>query len=263
MGIDLDFIKGSGPKIFNPIKDRSDILRLKVPDPQASVPATLAALKFLSKHELLKSRALIGFAGAPFTLSSYILEGESSDKLHVAKVWMYQNKSAWHELQEKLTEYISNYLIAQAEAGADILQLFDSWLGYLSPSDYAEFVEPYLMKIFNKIRSATTVPIIFFATGCSSLFSQFKDLPIDVLGVDWRMSLSDAAKITDNKFVLQGNLDPLTLFAPSEKIEAEVKKIMAQSKNLKGHIFNLGHGIIPKTPLAAPELVLRAIRDYK
>lgn len=261
MGIELDFVKGSGPKIFNPIKSKACVDKLIIPDPHKAVPATLEAISSLKKHELLENKALFGFCGAPFTLSAYMLEGGGSSKLHVTKKWIYQEEKAFHNLQEKLVEYLSQYLVSQAEAGADILQVFDSWLGFLGPSDYKQYVEPYLFKLFEKVKSQTNVPLVFFATGVSSLFPKFTNLNIDVLGVDWRLSVEEARELTQDKFILQGNLDPLHLFAGEEKLNSELDIILNQNIDHSKYIFNLGHGIIPKTPIDSITQVLDKVHS--
>lgn len=261
MGIELDFVKGSGPQIFNPLKTKEDVDKLIIPDPYKSVPATLKAISNLRKHELLNNKALFGFAGAPFTLSAYMIEGGGSSKLHLTKKWMYSNKKAFMELQEKLVEYLSQYLIAQAEAGADILQIFDSWLGFLGQSDYEEYVEEHLVSLISKVRAGTDKPIVFFATGVSALFPKFKNLDIQVLGVDWRLNIETAKQMTDSKFILQGNLDPLHLFASQEKLESEVKNVLESVSDFNSFIFNLGHGIIPETPVASISKVIDLVHS--
>ena len=260
IGIDFDFIKDEGPKVFNPIKSEREIEFLQEFD-LASVEPTLKAINLVSKEINPKNLPLIGFAGAPFTLSSYLIEAQSNPKLNLTKTFFYNYENAWHSLQEKLVAMVVEYLLAQVKAGASAVQIFDSWLGGLSPNQYSKYVHPYLKEIVRQLKAKTSVPIIFFATGISSLYSQIKTLEFDCIGVDWRIELDVANTLLDNKFVLQGNLDPLALFAPKENLKNEINSILDRSKYLKSFVFNLGHGILPKTPIENVEYAIEVIQN--
>jgi uroporphyrinogen decarboxylase len=264
MGAKLDFVAGGGPKIFNPVRTSDDVDALIVPETEANVGYTLEAIRMVVGQLKQSNTPLFGFAGAPFTLSSYLIEGESSSKLHNTKRFMWQQSEAWHRLQSKLADMLVSYLLAQAKAGVSALQLFDSWLGILGPSEYAEFVEPYIIDIIQRVKQECSLPFVFFATGCAGLFERFSHLGADVLGVDWRMTLPEAAKLSGGRVALQGNLDPTVLaFSSPEYLTKEVGRILTERKQLcdrgVGHVFNLGHGIIPETPISQVELVMKLL----
>jgi uroporphyrinogen decarboxylase len=266
MGAKLDFVAGGGPKIFNPVRSSEDVDALCVPEVEANVGYTLEAIRMVVASLEASATPLYGFAGAPFTLSSYLIEGESSNKLHHTKRFMWGQSEAWHRLQGKLADMLVAYLLAQAKAGVSALQVFDSWLGVLGPSEYAEFVEPYLLDIISRVKQECDLPFVFFATGCAGMFERFSHLGADVLGVDWRMTLLEAARITGGRVALQGNLDPTVLaFATPEYITRQVGRILTERKQLCeqgiGHVFNLGHGIIPETPVSHVELVMQLLRE--
>lgn len=261
-GVEFDFIKNEGPKVFNPIVEADDVNKLTGFDLEGSVSQTLKAISMVSKEIGKEGLPLLGFSGAPFTVSSYLIEAESNPKLNKTKVFMFNNKKAWSELQEKLVSALTEYLLAQVEAGASAIQIFDSWLGGLSPEQYVEYVEPYLAKLIDNVKSKCDVPVIFFATGVSSLYPELKRLNVDAMGVDWRISLIEADKLLDSKFTLQGNLDPLLLFSSKENIEKEVMRILEEGSKLKSFVFNLGHGILPKTPIENVKLVVDLVNNY-
>ena len=262
LGIEFDFLEGEGPKIFNPVKDINDVNRLAAFD-LGSVSSTLSAISSMSPALAKMDKPLIGFAGAPFTLSSYLIEAQSAPNLHKTKKFMFNQPEVWQQLQQKLVAMLTEYLLAQVKSGAAALQIFDSWLGGLSPQQYRLFVEPYLQELLANIRKETNVPIIFFATGVTGLFPEFSRLPVDVLGVDWRLSLIQAAKYSNNSYALQGNLDPLTLFGSKEYLLQEVQRILQEGREIPGYIFNLGHGILPATPLESVAAVVEAVKLVK
>lgn len=260
MGISLDFVEGEGPRIFNPVTSASDVARLVVPTPEENVGYTLEAITRCVAELTPRGIPVIGFSGAPFTLSAYLIEGTGTRGLHQVKRFMWQQPEAWHALQEKLTKLVAEYLVAQVGAGASALQLFDSWLGVLGPLEYEQFVAPHLARIVQQVKSQVAVPVVYFAPASTGLYPQIADLTVDVFGVDWRTSLSHAASLLGGRRALQGNLDPDLLFAPPELLEQRVRSILEERASLPGHVFNLGHGIQPNTPIESVERVLAVIR---
>jgi len=176
---------------------------------------------------------------------------------------MYREPAVWHALQEKLVPLVADYLVAQANVGAQALQLFDSWLGYLGPRAYEEFVAPYLDRIVADVKSRTSAPLVFFSTGTAGLYSRLGKLPVDAVGIDWRVTLPDAARLLGRPMPLQGNLDPQLLLGPWEPIERAAMDILDQGRDLPGHIFNLGHGILPPTPMENVEKLLTLVHAFK
>lgn len=248
MGLDLDFVKGEGPKVFTPIESPADVDALATPPAEEALHFTLDAIK-LTVNELAGKVPLIGFSGAPFTLASYAIEGGGAKNYIKAKSFMVSESAAWHRLMEKLVTTVSDYMIAQVHAGAAALQLFDSWAGVLASGDYREYVLPYNIAIVQNIRAAVDVPIIYFGTNLNGMLPTITEIPADVLGVDWHIPLDEAWNVFGDGFAVQGNLDPVLLFAPWEEIQRRVDDILARAAGKPGHIFNLGHGILPKTPV--------------
>jgi len=246
MGAPFEFAKGEGPVIHKPVTSRADIDALKVCDPHEGLKYVLDALKLIRK-ELDGKTPLIGFAGAPFTLASYLVEGGKSTHFVKTKQLMYREPEAWNALMGKLAEVVRLYLRAQVEAGAQCVQLFDSWVGQLGPEDYKEYVQPHVAHILKDLEK-TGVPVIHFGTGTSTILSLQKEAGGTVIGVDWRLPMDDARKMLGDGVALQGNLDPTTLFAPPSVFEARAKEVLRRAGKV-GHIFNLGHGILPETPV--------------
>jgi len=247
MGIPFDFVKGEGPNIERPVRSADDVRRLKLFDSRESLAHVLATIK-LVKHELDGHVPLIGFAGAPFTLASYAIEGGPSRNYAVTKALMYGEPRVWHQLCELFASTVSAYLLAQIEAGADAVQLFDSWVGALCVRDYREFVLPHSKKIIETVKESG-VPVIHFGTGTSTLLEAMADAGSDIIGVDWRIPLDDAwTRIGKNRGI-QGNLDPTLLLGPVERMLDGADEILRRAGNRPGHIFNLGHGILPETPV--------------
>jgi len=261
MGIPFDFIKGEGPVIHKPIQDTGDIQALRTFESRESLAHVLETIKILSQE--LKDRIpLIGFAGAPFTLASYAIEGGPSKNYEQTKTLMYTDPSAWHQLAQFLAQSISDYLIAQIEAGVQAVQLFDSWIGALSPSDYKEFALPYSQHILQAV-SNTGVPALHFGTGTSTLLSVMAQAGGDVLGVDWRLPLDEAWTRIGPNHAIQGNLDPTLLLGPVERIQAGAKDVLDRAAGRPGHIFNLGHGILPTTPVEHVQELARFVHQYQ
>ncbi len=255
MGANLEFKKGEGPVIDNPVRSAADVAKLRLPPPSENTPYTLNAIRLVVK-ELAEKTPLIGFSGAPFTLSCYLIEGQSPGDLQRTKAMMVGDAATWHALQEKLVTLCVEYLVAQVEAGCKALQVFDSWLGYLGPREYAQFVEPYLSRVISEVRARVDVPVVFFATGVAGLFPQLSKLDAHAFGVDWRISLTQAHKLLGRNATLQGNLDPQLLAGPWEYIERSAREILAEGAEIPAHVFNLGHGVLPHTP---PENVQRLV----
>jgi uroporphyrinogen decarboxylase len=256
MGIRLEFVADEGPVIHNPVRTRADVDALKAVDAEP--------LRFVCEAIRLARRALegrvplIGFAGAPFTLASYLIEGSSSRHYIETKRMMYHAPDAWHRLMDKLARVVTDYLKAQIEAGAQAVQLFDSWVGCLAPEDYREYVLPHVKVIFEGLQGMG-VPCIHFGTGTSTLLELMKEAGGSVIGVDWRVPMDEARRRLGPDVAVQGNLDPVVLFAPVHEIERRVERILRQAGPGPGFIFNLGHGILPNTPVenvqAAVDLV--------
>ncbi len=246
MGIHLEFAEGEGPLIRNPIGEREDIERLRVIEPEEDVPFLLRAIEIV-RRELGGRAPLIGFAGAPFTLASYLIEGGHSTDYSRTKGLMLGENSLWHHLMGKLTEVTVRYLRAQVHRGAQALQLFDTWAGCLSPRDYEAHVLPYSGRVIQEV--GDQVPLIHFSAGTSGFLHLIKDAGGDVIGIDWRTDLGGAWERLGYDVGIQGNLDPSVLLASCQVIEAHVRNILESAGNRPGHIFNLGHGVLPETPL--------------
>ena len=261
MGIPFDFIKGEGPVIHKPIRNRTSIQALRAFESRESLAHVLDTIKILGQE--LKDRVpLIGFAGAPFTLASYAIEGGPSKNYEKTKALMYTDPSAWHQLADFLAQSISDYLVAQIEAGVQAVQLFDSWIGALSPSDYQEFALPYSQRILQTVTD-TGVPALHFGTGTATLLGVMAQAGGDVLGVDWRLPLDEAWMRIGTNHAIQGNLDPTLLLGPVERIQAGAKDVLDRAAGRPGHIFNLGHGILPTTPVENVQELSRFVHQYR
>ena len=260
MGIQLEFAAGEGPVIHNPIQNRNDVDALRPVEPRETLAHVLAAIQIVRK-ELDGKTALIGFAGAPFTLASYLIEGGSSRNLLKTKRLMYSDPQSWHRLMEKLAQVIADYLTAQVQAGAQAVQLFDSWVGTLTPDDYREYVLPYSKSIFAALQK-TNVPTIHFGTGTASLLPLMKEAGGNVIGIDWQTPLDWAWDLLGHQVAVQGNLDPVALYAPEAELEKRVKQVLRQAGGRPGHIFNLGHGILPDTPVDQVKRVVDLVHEW-
>jgi uroporphyrinogen decarboxylase len=259
-GVSLDITDGVGPVIHNPISTMKDVLALRDLDPIAHLPYVLETIG-LVKSDLGDATPLIGFSGAPFTLAAYLIEGRSSRDFARTKTMMFSAPDVWHALMDRLSGIVINYLAAQRSAGVDALQLFDSWVGCLSPSDYQQFVQPYTRRIFGKLQ-ALGAPLIHFGVNTSMLLSEMRHDGADVIGVDWRIPLDDAWAVIGSGTSIQGNLDPAALLGSSDFIVRKVNSVLHRAGHRNGHIFNLGHGLLPQTPLESVELVIETVRRY-
>jgi uroporphyrinogen decarboxylase len=248
MGLSLEFAKGEGPVIHHPLRSMADIDALRVVDPRESLWFTLEAIRLTRRELDQQGIPLIGFSGAPFTLASYAIEGGSSRNYLYTKAILMSDPAAWHRLMEKLSELVGQYLLAQAEAGAQALQLFDSWVGSLSPTDYRECVLPYSRRAIEIARKGN-VPIIHFGTSTSGMLDLIQEAGGDIIGVDWHIDLDKAWRSLQPGVAIQGNLDPVALLAPWPELKKRAQYVLDQAAGRPGHIFNLGHGILPQTPV--------------
>jgi uroporphyrinogen decarboxylase len=261
MGIKLEFTEKQGPRIHNPARSAEDIAALEVRDPEEDLAYVLRCLR-LVRAEIGGEVPLIGFAGAPFTLASYVIEGGSARNFLRTKGLMYENRNLWDELMAKLVRLISSFLLAQARAGAQAVQLFDSWVGCLSPADYRDYVLPYTQRIFRSLKDAG-VPSIHFGTNTADLLPLMREAGGDVMGVDWRTSLDDAWARVGAGVGVQGNLDPATLLAPRAVLMQRAREILERAGGRPGHIFNLGHGVLPLTPEDSVKALVDFVHEYR
>lgn len=246
MGFQLDFIEGTGPVIGNPLREAADLSRIQPADAEASLSFTLDAIR-LVRRDLDEQTALIGFAGSPFTLACYAVEGGSSRNFLRIKKFMHGHHDAFHAFMRLATDATAHYLRGQLRAGADAVQIFDSWAGILSPSDYRTFVLPYIRELAQAVKG--NAPVIYFATDSAGLLRDFAQVGADVIGVDWRIALDDAWAIIGHDTGIQGNLDPALLFSAPDVIRRQADDVLRRAGRRPGHIFNLGHGVLPQTPV--------------
>jgi uroporphyrinogen decarboxylase len=261
MGIKLEFAEKEGPRIHNPVRSAEDIAALEVHDPEDDLGYVLQCLRLVRK-EVEGKVPLIGFAGAPFTLASYVIEGGSARSFLRTKGLMYGNRKLWDRLMAKLVRLVSSFLLAQARAGAQIVQLFDSWVGCLSPVDYRDYVLPHTQRIFRSLKDAG-VPSIHFGTCTADLLPLMREAGGDVIGVDWRTSLDDAWTRIGAGVGIQGNLDPAVLIAPPAMLIERAREILERAGGHPGHVFNLGHGVLPLTPEDSVKALVGFVHEYK
>jgi uroporphyrinogen decarboxylase len=258
MGIPFDFVKGEGPSIERPVRSADDIDRVRTFEPRESLRFTIETIKQV-KRELAGKVPLIGFAGAPFTLASYAIEGGHSNNFALTKGLMYGNPDAWHRFASKLACVAADYLIAQVEAGVDAVQVFDSWVGALGPEDYREFALPHSKRIFDALEGR--VPTIHFGVATGSILHLMREAGGDVLGADWRIPLDEAWERIGPDRGIQGNLDPTLLLGPRERMLNGARDVLARAGRRPGHIFNLGHGILPSTPVENVQALARYVHQ--
>jgi uroporphyrinogen decarboxylase len=258
MGIDLEFAKGEGPVIHNPVRGAADVKRLREVESIDALDYVFEAIR-LTRRDLPPDVPLIGFSGAPFTLASYMTEGGGSKNYIHTKRMMYLDAGAWHEMMSLIARALWQYLNAQIAAGAQCVQLFDSWVGCLSPDDYREYVLPHTREVIRNITPGT--PVIHFGTGTATLLKLMREAGGDVIGLDWRVELDEEwEKLGD--VAVMGNLDPISLFADADFVRAQAKRILAQAEGRPGHIFNLGHGILPETPVDNVIALVEAVHEF-
>ncbi len=262
MGMHLEFSEKRGPVLSEPVRTKSAVEKLIIPDAEDSMSFVLETIRIL-RRELENKVPLIGFSGAPFTLATYMIEGGSSKNFLNTKKMMFQNSGVFNYLMKKLTKTVVSYLSSQITAGAQAIQLFDSWAGILSPMDYKEFELPYVKKVVGALKKQhPEMPVIYFANDCAGIIKEVKKSGADVIGIDWRIDMAEAVKKLGKKVVVQGNLDPCALFLPKEKIEERVQDILFKAEAARGHIFNLGHGILPETPVENAIAMVEAVHKY-
>jgi uroporphyrinogen decarboxylase len=261
MGIDFEFHEKQGPVMTNPVRGAGDIESLRVADPEESLGFVLESLRRV-RAELGGKLPLIGFAGAPFTLAGYAIEGGSSSNHLRTKQFMYHDPAAWNLLMEKLCDTIIAFLKAQVKAGAQAVQLFDSWVGCLSPSDYRRYALPYSRKILAEL-DKEGIPSIHFGTATAGLLPLMAEAGGCVIGVDWRVSIGTAWRAIGESRGIQGNLDPIAMFAPMDVLKRKAAEVMDEAAGRPGHIFNLGHGLLPATPEDAVKALTDFVHGYK
>jgi uroporphyrinogen decarboxylase len=242
MGLDVELVEGVGPVLETPVRSAADLERLALPDPDSAYASLAEAIRTV-RGELDPERAVVGFCGGPFTVAGYLVEGRPSRELTRVKAMMYSEPAVWNALMERLADCFAAYLGEQVKAGADVVQLFDSWVGVLSAADYDEFVAPWSARIL----ASVDVPTIHFGTGTTTLLPAMARAGGDVIGLDWRIPLDDGWTLVGDDRGVQGNLDPALLLGPWERAEAAALDVLARAGGRPGHIFNLGHGVLPGT----------------
>jgi uroporphyrinogen decarboxylase len=260
MGLKLSFVEGAGPVIENPVRTSHDVDALSI--------SNTDELGYVGEAIQLVSRALagktpvIGFVGAPFTMASYMIEGGASRHFLNVKKLMYNDETLWRRLMGKLVDVLGPFAILQVAAGARAIQVFDSWVGALGADDYVRYVAPYSRALIERIRSAG-VPVIHFGTGAGGFFRELHAAGGDVMGVDWRLNIDQAWMDISYRSAIQGNMDPAALFAPLPELKAKVHELLKRTGTRPGHIFNLGHGILPETPVENVKAVVQMVREFK
>lgn len=260
MGLNLEFVQGDGPVIHNPVRTEADVEKLNALN-AADLGYVGEAISLVRK-ELNGRKPIIGFVGAPFTLASYMIEGGSSRHYARTKRLMYSQPGTWNKLMDRIVRTVTPFAASQAAGGADVIQIFDSWVGALSPYDYERYVLPHVSMLVRQIQTIG-VPVIYFGTGAGSFMPLMDRAGADVLGVDWRIDIDEAWKAVGHRPAVQGNLDPLALLAPIPEIKKRVHDILRRAGGRPGHIFNLGHGIIPETPVDHVKAVVEMVREYR
>ena len=263
MGIRFDFVEGEGPVVDEPLRHDADLARVRRFDPRDRLGYVLEAVRQIRRA--LDGRVpLIGFAGAPFTLASYAIEGGHSSSFAHTKALMYGAPEAWHRFCDLLADIIADYLIAQVEAGVDAVQVFDSWVGALNAADYREFILPHTRRIFSRLADdpvASRVPTIHFGVGTGAILGEIRDAGGDVIGADWRTPLDEAWARIGSDRAIQGNLDPTVLLGPLDRVFAATDDVLARAGGRPGHVFNLGHGILPSTPVEHVQALARYVHQ--
>jgi uroporphyrinogen decarboxylase len=242
MGVDVELVENVGPVVGDPIRGAADVDRLRVPAAEESASSILDAVRIV-RAELRDDQAVVGFCGGPFTVAGYLVEGKPTREFTTVKALMYREPATWHALCDKLADTFAAYVDAKARAGADVIQVFDSWVGALSVADYEEFVAPYTARIL----AAVDVPTIHFGTGTTHLLGAMSDAGGDVIGLDWRVPLDVGWSFVGEEVGVQGNLDPAVLLAPWERIDVATRDVLDRAGGRPGHVFNLGHGVLPDT----------------
>lgn len=260
MGLKLSFVEGHGPVIENPVRTSSDVDSLSISNTD-DLGYVAEAIQ-MTTTALAGRIPLIGFVGAPFTMASYMIEGGPSRNFLRTKRLMYHDETLWRRLMGKLVDVLGSFAVMQASAGARVIQVFDSWVGALGPDDYVRYVAPYSRALIERIRGAS-VPVIHFGTGAAGFFRELHAAGGDVMGVDWRINIDQAWMDISYRSAVQGNLDPAVLFAPLPELRARVHELLKRTGSRPGHIFNLGHGILPETPVENVKACVEIVREFK
>jgi uroporphyrinogen decarboxylase len=258
LGLGLEFAKGEGPVIGKPVRTLGDLAAMRPVHAETDLGYVMEAIRILRRELTVP---LIGFCGAPFTVASYIIEGGASREFLNTKTMMYSAPEVWRALMDKLSKVLADYLVAQIRAGAQAVQVFDSWVGALSPQDYENFVLPYSQRVLAAAK-AENVPVIHFGTNTTTLLPLMKRAGGDVIGLDWRIPLDDGWALLGNDVAVQGNLDPTLLFAPLPEIKKRVHDILQRANGRPGHIFNLGHGVLQHTPVENVKAVVDIVHEF-
>ena len=259
MGLKFDFVKGEGPSVEHPIRHADDVERLRRFEPREALGHVLETIRLL-RVELDGRVPLIGFGGAPFTMAAYAIEGGPSTTYARTKTFMYAQPQAWHRLCGRFADLMADYLSAQVEAGVQALQIFDSWAGALGRSDYREFALPHTSRIFSALK-ATGVPLVHFGVGTAAILGDIAEIGADVIGVDWRQNINESWAVVGHDRAIQGNLDPALLLGPRERLFAATAEILRRAGGRPGHIFNLGHGVLPNTSLETVQALARHVHE--
>lgn len=260
MGLKLGFVQGEGPVIHAPVRTLEAVQRLRVVDAESDLGHVMEAIRLL-QDQLPPSVPLIGFAGAPFTVACYMIEGGPSRDYRYAKSMMYSAPEAWKALMEIICDSLSSYLVAQIDAGAQAVQLFDSWVGALGPQDYQRYVQPYSARVL-RAAAEKGVPVIHFGTNTTTLLPLMKEAGGSVIGIDWRLPLDAGRALVGDQVAIQGNLDPVALFAPLPELRRQVHDVLERGAAGPGHIFNLGHGILQHTPVENVTAVVEMVHEW-
>ena len=258
MGVDFELVEDVGPVISNPVRTAADVERLATPPAEESVPQVLAAVRQVAAESPVP---VICFSGAPFTLASYLIEGRPTRDFSLTKEFMYRHPDSWDALLGKLSAVVAGYLRAQVEAGASALQLFDSWAGALAPQDYRHRVMPHSRRVFEEV-AGLDVPRIHFGTGTAGLLELMAEAGADVVSVDWRLELDDAWRRIGDAGI-QGNLEPAVLLGPPGLIRDRARDVLSRAAGRPGHIFNLGHGVLPQTPVESIQVLVETVHEWR
>jgi uroporphyrinogen decarboxylase len=260
MGLKLSFVAGEGPQIDNPVETSTDVDSLSTSNTD-DLGYVGESIQLVTRH-LAGKVPVIGFVGAPFTLASYMIEGGPSRTFLKTKQMMYRDETLWRRLMGKIVDVLGTFALMQVASGARAIQVFDSWVGALGSDDYVRYVQPYSRALIERIRTSG-VPVIHFGTGCAGFFRELHAAGGDVMGVDWRQNIDQAWMDISYRSAVQGNLDPVALFAPLPELKAKVHEILKRTGTRPGHIFNLGHGILPETPVDHVKAVVQMVREFK